>query len=67
MTTKRAKLRKGNSGTGKTVAKRSDTRAKWKAETARKMTAAAVQLKAVAKPAATAKKAAPKKKAAAKK
>ena len=67
MTTRRANLRKGNSGTGKTVAKSSNTRAKRKAATEKKMAAAV----ASAKPAKTAapkavKKAAPKKAAPAK-
>ncbi|MBL7952366.1 MAG: hypothetical protein JNM62_11680 [Flavobacteriales bacterium] len=37
MTTKRSKMRKGPNGTGKTIAKSSNTRAKRKALTAKKM------------------------------
>lgn len=42
MTTKRSKLRKGAAGTGKTVAKSSNTRKKRKAVTAKKMALAVV-------------------------
>ncbi len=63
MTTKRSKLRKGAAGTGKTVAKSSNTRAKRKAVTATKMARAAVAeaaTKKAASPAAQPKKAAKK-------
>ena len=63
MTTKRSKLRKGAAGTGKTVARSSNTRAKRKAVTATKMArtaAAEAAAKKAAKPAAAPKKAAKK-------
>lgn len=63
MTTKRSKLRKGAAGTGKTVARSSNTRAKRKAVTATKMArtaAAEAAAKKAAKPTAEPKKAAKK-------
>ena len=54
MTTKRAALRSGSSKHGKTTAKTSNTRAKRKADTERRMALAAVKvaagIKAAAKP-----------------